>query len=124
MFDKLKKTYAEWKQRLQEEKQKSQQAAANARVANLKDKGELIGDTPNTIACTITTEGCHTFISCIFLSVGGRIYAQDRIKPKNRFKTKLTNGKTAIWSIVTKDKEMWKFETCHNVKGIFVGYVA
>jgi hypothetical protein len=124
MFDKLKKKMAARKKRKQEEKQERLQAAATARVEKLKDKGELICDTPNTIACTITTEGCHTFISCIFLSVGGRIYAQDRVIPKNRFKTKLTNGKTAIWSIMTKTKEQWKWETCHNVKGIFVGYTA
>jgi hypothetical protein len=122
MFEKLKKKMAARKKRLQKEKQENLEAAAIARIENLKDKGELINYKPEGVACSLFDKDCNSYIKCIFLTVGGQIFYQDRLLPGNRFQTKLSNGKTAIWSIITKTKEQWKWDTCHNVKGIFVGY--
>ncbi len=122
MFEKLKKKIAARIKRRQEEKQERLQDAANARVESLKDKGELIGYQPENIGCSLSTKDCNSYIKCIFITVGGQIFNKDRLLPGNRFDTKLSNGKTARWSIMTKDIEHWKWDVCHRVKGIFVGY--
>ena len=133
MFEKLKKNLAEWKQRKQEEKKERLLreaatrkerliAAGIKRADDLKDKGELIGAKPEGIALTLSEKDFNSYISCIFLTVSGLIGQRNNIIPGNRFQTEMSNGKTAIWSIMTKTKEQWKWETCHTVKAIFVGW--
>jgi hypothetical protein len=112
------------KQRKQEEKKELLQKQAIERVDNLKDKGELISYKPEGIALTLSEKDFNSYISCIFLTVGGQIFSKNRLIPGNRFETKMESGRTAVWSIMTNTKEQWKWDTCHNIKGIFVGWAA
>ena len=94
------------------------------RVVTLKDKGKLIGNTPEGVALKLYEKDFNSYIDCIFTTVGGRIYAQDNIVKGNRFKVKMQSGRYSIWSILTKTTEQWKWDTCHTVTGIYVGDTA
>ena len=131
MFETIKKKIQQWKEnRIALKKQQAKEEIArkkklaDERIHSRKDKGAVIGNRPEGISLTLFDKEFNSYISCIFITVGGRIFSKDRIKPGNRFKTKMSNGKTAIWSIMTKTKEHWKWDTCHNVKAIFVGWAA
>jgi hypothetical protein len=100
-----------------------QKQAATDRINKLMNRGDIISNKPEGIALKLYDKDYNSYIECIFTTVGGRIFATDNILPGNRFKTKMSNGKTAVWSIMTKEIENWKWDTCHRVKGLFVGWL-
>ena len=123
MFKKILKAIESKLDKIAEAKKAKKKQDAVDRVNHLANKGELIGNKPEGVALKIYNKNYYSYINCIFLSVNGRIGSRDRIKTGNRFKVKMKNGRYSVWSIISKETEQWKWDTCHDVKGIFVGWL-